>query len=189
MVVNFGGWLCARKKVRANFHFFPTRRSERWLVCYACCDGLLLLQQHTMMMAGGNTIVFILLFFFYTTPLLLAQQQASNTNSLDKMSSTTDNNNSSNHSKDNGSHEKTIFLIRHAESEENRRLGSLKSAFGGLARCAIPSKNDVYASLELLNVSAQIDSDVSPKGKEQVGGACASASIMRRIRLLLMLTA
>ena len=63
---------------------------------------------------------------------------------------------------------KTIYLIRHAESEENRRLGSLKSAFSGLTRCQLPNRKDVYASFELLNVSAQIDSDVSPKGKEQV---------------------
>ena len=63
---------------------------------------------------------------------------------------------------------KTIYLIRHAESEENRRLGSLKSAFLGLGKFKLPKKQDVYASMELLNVSAQIDSDVSEKGQEQV---------------------
>ena len=50
--------------------------------------------------------------------------------------------------------QKTIYLIRHAESEENRRLGSLKTAFTGLTKCMLPKKNDIYASLELLNVSS-----------------------------------
>ncbi len=65
---------------------------------------------------------------------------------------------------------KTIYLIRHAESEENRRLFSLKSSVKGLCKLKIPKKEDVLASMELLNVSAQIDSDVSPKGQEQVSG-------------------
>ena len=63
---------------------------------------------------------------------------------------------------------KTIYLIRHAESEENRRIGSLKSAFLGLGRFKLPSKEDVVASMELLNVSAQIDSDVSDVGEAQI---------------------
>jgi broad specificity phosphatase PhoE len=63
---------------------------------------------------------------------------------------------------------KTIYLIRHAESEENRRIGSLKSSLKGLTSCLIPNKNDIYASMELLNVKAQIDSDVSPKGQAQI---------------------
>lgn len=63
---------------------------------------------------------------------------------------------------------KTVYLIRHAESEENRRIASLKTACFGLGKLSLPSRKDIAASLELLNVKAQIDSDVSPKGQAQV---------------------
>lgn len=63
---------------------------------------------------------------------------------------------------------KTVFLIRHAQSDENRRLASLTNTFKGLARFKLPQKSDVVASCELLNVPAQIDSDVSPEGKAQI---------------------
>ena len=63
---------------------------------------------------------------------------------------------------------KTVYLIRHAESEENRRLGSLKTSVKGLGKFTLPKKEDVVASVQLLNVCAQLDSDVSPKGQKQV---------------------
>lgn len=63
---------------------------------------------------------------------------------------------------------KTIFLIRHAESEENRRLGSLKTCFRNLGKFSLPSVADVKASTELLNVGGQIDSDVSEIGAKQI---------------------
>mmetsp|Transcript_10846 Transcript_10846/g.13721 ORF Transcript_10846/g.13721 Transcript_10846/m.13721 type:complete len:438 (-) Transcript_10846:274-1587(-) len=63
---------------------------------------------------------------------------------------------------------KTVFLIRHAESDENRRLACMKTAVTGLGRLKLPTKEDVAASLELVNVKAQIDSNVSPKGQEQI---------------------
>mmetsp|Transcript_4233 Transcript_4233/g.8096 ORF Transcript_4233/g.8096 Transcript_4233/m.8096 type:complete len:452 (+) Transcript_4233:146-1501(+) len=63
---------------------------------------------------------------------------------------------------------KTVFLIRHAESDENRRLASLSKSVKGLGRFRIPKKEDVIASMELINVPAQIDSDVSPKGRAQI---------------------
>jgi Fructose-2,6-bisphosphatase len=63
---------------------------------------------------------------------------------------------------------KTVFLIRHAESDENRRLASLSKSVKGLGRFRIPKKEDVIASMELINVPAQIDSDVSPRGKAQI---------------------
>lgn len=63
---------------------------------------------------------------------------------------------------------KTIYLIRHAESEENRRLGSLHKVFSSLTRFTMPSSEDVTSSLELLNLYSQVDSEVSEKGKEQI---------------------
>jgi broad specificity phosphatase PhoE len=63
---------------------------------------------------------------------------------------------------------KTVFLIRHAESDENRRLASLSKSVKGLGRFRIPKKEDVIASMELINVPAQIDSDVSPRGRAQI---------------------
>lgn len=63
---------------------------------------------------------------------------------------------------------KTIYLIRHAESEENRRLASLGRCFKKLGKFSLPSSTDIYASTELLNVMAQIDSEVSPVGVKQI---------------------
>ncbi len=63
---------------------------------------------------------------------------------------------------------KTIYLIRHAESEENRRLSSLGRCFKNLGKFSLPSSADVYASTELLNVMAQVDSEVSPLGVKQI---------------------
>jgi len=69
---------------------------------------------------------------------------------------------------------KTVYLIRHAESEENRRLGSLKSMVRGLGRFALPSRADVGASLELLNVTSQVDSAVSIMGTRQITSMAAA---------------
>lgn len=63
---------------------------------------------------------------------------------------------------------KTIYLIRHAESEENRRVGSLKSAAKAVARFSWPSSKDISAALELVRVNEQIDSAVSEFGKQQI---------------------
>jgi len=63
---------------------------------------------------------------------------------------------------------KTVYLIRHAESDENRRLASLGKTFKGLTRFRLPKKADVIASMELIHISAQIDSDVSPVGRSQI---------------------
>ncbi|CAJ1943098.1 unnamed protein product [Cylindrotheca closterium] len=64
--------------------------------------------------------------------------------------------------------EKTIYLIRHAESEENRRIGSLKNSLRTLGRFRLPSLQDAKAVGELLNIPAQIDSIVSDIGKDQI---------------------
>jgi hypothetical protein len=66
---------------------------------------------------------------------------------------------------------KTIYLIRHAESEENRRLASLRLVLMSMAlpwRRPWPTYQDVTSSLELLKLEQQIDSDVSPEGQKQV---------------------
>ena len=63
---------------------------------------------------------------------------------------------------------KTVYLIRHAESEENRRIASLSRCFRSLAKLSLPSSADVTASTELLNVYAQVDSNVSEIGKKQI---------------------
>lgn len=64
--------------------------------------------------------------------------------------------------------QKTVYLIRHAESEENRRIASLGSIGSSLTRFSLPKSSDVWASVELLNVSAQVDSSVSSIGKQQI---------------------
>jgi len=63
---------------------------------------------------------------------------------------------------------KTVYLIRHAESDENRRLHSFGKILQGCASLTPPTRSDVVASMELLNVQAQIDSDVSEIGRRQI---------------------
>lgn len=63
---------------------------------------------------------------------------------------------------------KTVYLIRHAESEENRRLATLVKSLNGLRKGKWPSRVDVVTSMELLNVGSQIDSSLSKVGKKQI---------------------
>jgi len=63
---------------------------------------------------------------------------------------------------------KQIYLIRHAESEENRRLKSLQSIGKGLKRWTLPSRAQLWASMELINVPQQVDSPVSDFGQSQI---------------------
>lgn len=63
---------------------------------------------------------------------------------------------------------KIVYLIRHAESEENRRIASLTGIFRGLSKFSLPSKADIFTSMELLNVPAQVDSNVSEIGAKQI---------------------
>jgi len=66
------------------------------------------------------------------------------------------------------SKQKTIYLIRHAESGENHRKRCLSRALQQVGKLILPSKEDVSASVELLDVKAQVDSDVSEKGRAQI---------------------
>lgn len=63
---------------------------------------------------------------------------------------------------------KKIYLIRHAESEENRRISAFCRTFRSLKKFSLPKSSDVSTSIELLNVSAQVDSDVSETGAKQI---------------------
>jgi broad specificity phosphatase PhoE len=64
---------------------------------------------------------------------------------------------------------KTVYLIRHAESEENRRLGSLKNAYSSVFRhWTLPAMSDLVATAELVNIPAQVDSSVSVVGQAQI---------------------
>ena len=63
---------------------------------------------------------------------------------------------------------KTVYLIRHAESEENRRIASLSRCFKKLTKFSLPTSSDLVASAELINVKAQVDSNVSEIGEKQI---------------------
>ena len=84
---------------------------------------------------------------------------------------------------------KTVYLIRHAESDENRGLSALSKSVKGLTRLRLPKKDDVIASMELINIPAQIDSDVSPKGKQQIdalGRQIANDDFVRKMGIELV---
>lgn len=69
---------------------------------------------------------------------------------------------------DDDSNRKTVYLIRHAESEENRRVASLGTVLSTASRFRVPRSRDLWASLHLLNVPAQVDSPVSEAGRAQI---------------------
>jgi phosphohistidine phosphatase SixA len=67
---------------------------------------------------------------------------------------------------------KTVYLIRHAESEENRRLQALtrlftfrSNVFGGSGSSLY---SDILDSLSLLDVYSQVDTPVSKHGQQQI---------------------
>ena len=63
---------------------------------------------------------------------------------------------------------KTLFLIRHAESLENERIGCLQRSISNVGRLSLPRLSDLRRSVELINVPAQVDRDVSAVGWDQV---------------------
>jgi len=71
---------------------------------------------------------------------------------------------------------KTVYLVRHAESEENRRLSSLKCVGRSLLRFALPSTNDIASSLHLINIPAQVNSAVSEDGQAQIANVAKQLS-------------
>ena len=62
---------------------------------------------------------------------------------------------------------KTVYFIRHAESEENRRLASMKTVFADIGSFAIPKASDFTEGLRWFD-HGNADSDVSERGKEQI---------------------
>lgn len=63
---------------------------------------------------------------------------------------------------------KTVYLIRHAESEENVRMKSLTQVWSSVTRFSLPRSSDLQSSVQLLNVQAQVDSSVSAYGRAQI---------------------
>jgi len=63
---------------------------------------------------------------------------------------------------------KVIYLIRHAQSEENRRIGSLKESFRAVKHFSFPKVSDLTTAMQLFNIPAQVDSDVSELGGNQI---------------------
>jgi broad specificity phosphatase PhoE len=59
-------------------------------------------------------------------------------------------------------------MIRHAESEENRRLASLQTVWSDLTKLRLPNSSDVWSSLHLVRIFDQVDSHVSDFGKQQI---------------------
>jgi len=63
---------------------------------------------------------------------------------------------------------KTVYLIRHAESEENRRIASFSRVATSFSKFSLPSSKDVFSASGLINVPAQVDSNVSEVGERQI---------------------
>jgi len=63
---------------------------------------------------------------------------------------------------------KLVYLIRHAESDENRRIAAFSRSFQSLRKFSLPKSSDILASTELLNIPAQVDSLVSNIGANQI---------------------
>ncbi|CAK9011578.1 Uncharacterized protein SCF082_LOCUS11153 [Durusdinium trenchii] len=63
---------------------------------------------------------------------------------------------------------KTLFLIRHAESMENEKLGSLKKFFHSIGRLELPEWAHFYHGVSIVGEPSLVDSTLSTKGKKQV---------------------
>ena len=65
---------------------------------------------------------------------------------------------------------KTIYLIRHAESEENVKMHGLLEVGNSLYGRRLPAKDDLSNSLKFIGGAAagDIDSNVSPQGRQQI---------------------
>jgi len=65
---------------------------------------------------------------------------------------------------------KTLYLIRHAETEENVRIQGLRDVGSSLIRFQLPKRSDIELGAEGLGGFAcgHIDSELSKKGKAQV---------------------
>ena len=64
----------------------------------------------------------------------------------------------------------TVYLIRHAETEENVKMDGLREVGNSIYGCRVPSSKDLSSSLSFLGgvVTGDTDSDLSQNGKEQI---------------------
>ena len=63
---------------------------------------------------------------------------------------------------------KTIYLIRHAESDENERLASFHNMCSTIYKLQLPQKKDFTGSLGLVNIPKMFDSQLSDVGRDQI---------------------
>lgn len=65
---------------------------------------------------------------------------------------------------------KTIYLIRHAESEENVKMHGLQEVGTSLFERRLPTSDDVNKSMQFIysGATGDTDSELSPQGKEQI---------------------
>lgn len=65
---------------------------------------------------------------------------------------------------------KTIYLVRHAESEENVKMHGLQEVGTSILQRRLPTSEDMNKSVSFLysGATGDTDSDLSPQGKEQI---------------------
>ena len=63
---------------------------------------------------------------------------------------------------------KTVYLIRHAQSDENERLASFHNMCSTMYRFQLPQKKDFTYSLGLVNIPKMFDSHLSEFGRQQI---------------------
>lgn len=65
---------------------------------------------------------------------------------------------------------KTIYLVRHAESEENVKMHGLQEVGTSILQRRLPTSEDMSKSVSFLysGATGDTDSDLSPQGKEQI---------------------
>jgi broad specificity phosphatase PhoE len=67
-------------------------------------------------------------------------------------------------------HPKTVYLIRHAETQENVCMDGLHSVGNALSQCHLPNMNDVLWGCQFLGMQVRgvTDSTLSAKGRRQI---------------------
>eukprot|EP00242_Pyramimonas_sp_CCMP2087_P011868 CAMPEP_0198204808 /NCGR_PEP_ID=MMETSP1445-20131203/8272_1 /TAXON_ID=36898 /ORGANISM="Pyramimonas sp., Strain CCMP2087" /LENGTH=260 /DNA_ID=CAMNT_0043876861 /DNA_START=270 /DNA_END=1048 /DNA_ORIENTATION=- len=69
--------------------------------------------------------------------------------------------------------EKIVYLIRHAESEENRKIAAGKRFGADIASWNLPSSSDCCTAMGLCNIPSLADCPVSENGVNQINSAGA----------------
>lgn len=68
---------------------------------------------------------------------------------------------------------KRVYLVRHAESDENVKLGRLRKWFRAVTRLEKPAMDDLLVGASLLSDASWVDSQLSDGGRLQVAALCA----------------